>query len=252
MIWILVLVCLAVGCRELYTGFERRQQARHWAGWEERLAALDAKVDALAGDLGRDRARVSALEIAREADQGQLSSDRATQRAQALAVADLEAAVAELRQDQLVRLEQEVVQGTALRGLLSGTAPEQRVPLQAAYGRCLDSYGLRIRTRRSAEGETWSESYFLSGDALAWLPRALLSKAAGRPSVHGEEALHGLLIALDHAPGAVARIGAFAAVRTPSELLFGITGDTAGPAADAPDELARRIRDLPPEDRIAL
>lgn len=252
MIWILVLICAAVGGRELYTAFERRQQAQRWTALLASLAAVRADVEALAADFRAERGaeRLTALE------QGQAADER-DRREYALALADLKAAVDELRQDQLVRLEQEVAQGTALRGWLSGDLPEQRGPLLVAYDRCLGAYGLQVRTHRSAqtESEAWSESYFLSGEALAWLPRALLGKAAGspsRPGTHnGDEALHELLKVLEQAPGAVARIGAFAAVRTPTVLVCGLVDEPAE-SADPAEELAQLIQELPPEERLVL
>lgn len=219
------------------------------------FAALRIDVEALAADFRAERGteRLAALEQAQAADLRE-------RREYALVLADLKTAVAELRRDQLVRLEQEVAQGTALRGRLSGDLPEHRDPLLAAYGRCLNAYGLQIRTQRSAEGvgEAWSESYFLSGDALAWLPRVLLGKAAAsppRPGTHdGDEALHELLKVLEHTQGAVARIGAFAAVRTPTVLVCGLVEDpvdSPDPEISA-DELAQLIQELPPDERVVL
>jgi hypothetical protein len=292
MTWILLLICLAVGGRELYTAYERRQASRRAADDKAVIEGLAVRIAALEGLTGRIAAledlaaqatpledlaaritaledtaaqataledlaaRITSLETSLTEAEARREDERAAAERDGGRLAALEegqaevaAAVADLHRDQVVRLEQEIARGTALRGLLRGDASDGRVLLSEAYGRCLSAYGLHVQAaRRTVRGTAWSESYHLSGDGLAWLPRVLLGKA----KAGDDEALRDLLAVLASTPGGLVRIGTFAAVRTPAGLLFGVTPDSGSPATDHPDELAEQLRSLPPDDRSSL
>ncbi|TDB73053.1 hypothetical protein E1264_41620 [Actinomadura sp. KC216] len=282
---ILVLLCLAIGGRELYLASDKRlpraqaelrelrNQVSELARRHEALAAVvdeatepagipipppprpeapDAEVldrlDALTG-------RVERLEKEFGDISGELAGvdlDRDAQHALARSLDAVERDVLELHQEMLDRLDRE--EGV-VNGVVLSEEGEAEALLAGAYERCAAEYGLRVRVRdqRSAQatGAYRGTVYHLSGRRPEVLAEDLLSYVRGLYDPRDSSALNALLTELAALRGGgVARFGPFTAVSTQSALICGVLPDGAPPTE--PWQLVDRLRELPADRQSDL
>lgn len=182
----------------------------------------------------------------------------------AAAVSDILPVITELRGELFWRLDRQVEEGVILRGRLQGEFLDDVQPLMTAYQKCLQTYGLRhfasisgtVRTTSSngSATEAWYVDVYAGDDSsVDEIGMALLTDAKSLDTSTGQrqerrEALHALLAEVGRADNAMMYVGDFAAVRTESELLFGVVKESI----DDPATLAQTIRQLPPNERCEL
>ncbi|TMQ89724.1 hypothetical protein ETD83_38690 [Actinomadura soli] len=282
---ILVLLCLAIGGRELYLASDKRlpraqAELRELRNQVSELArrheALTAVVDEATEPAGipippplpeapstevLDRldaltGRVERLEKEFGDISGELAGvdlDRDSQHALARSLDAVERDVLELHQEMLDRLDREegVVTGVVLT-----EEGEAEALLAGAYERCAAEYGLRVRVRdqRSAQatGAYRGTVYHLSGRRPEVLAEDLLSYVRGLYDPRDSSALNALLTELAALRGGgVARFGPFTAVGTQSALVCGVLPDDGAPPAE-PWQLADRLRELPADRQSDL
>ncbi|WP_433333243.1 hypothetical protein [Spirillospora sp. CA-294931] len=272
---VLVLLCLAIGGRELYLASDKRLpralteirdlrvqltelSKRHEAlradiGDEpsgipiphpgeapsevlDRLEATTGRLDRLEHELGTVAARLAGLDL-----------DRDAQRALARSLDTVEQVTRELQREMVERLARE--EGV-VSGLLLSEEGEAEALLADAYERCASEYGLRVRVRdqRSApatKGEYWGTAYHLSGRSPDPLAEEMFGYVRGLYDPRDPSALTALVSELANLRGGgIARLGAFTAVRTQNTLLCGLLPEDGLPTTE-PWELASQLRELP-------
>lgn len=180
--------------------------------------------------------------------------DRASRQAFAKSLDSVEEAVGTLQSETIERLEHEAgEESDTVSGLLYGGAVADRWLLTNAYEMYAGELGLRIRVRESAGHGPWRTTYYFSGGS-GGLSERLLGEVRGLDGPQDDSVLSGLLTVLGGMASGAARVGRFAAVRTPDGLLCGLLAD-AQLAADPqlePAELAGLLTDLPPARRVEL
>lgn len=277
---ILLLICLAIGARELYLASDKRlprAQAElrdlraQVADLSKQVGTLDTKVREKGGipipqppapgtpaevldQVETIADRVDRLErelnrVSAELDGVEL--DRESQHALSRSMDSVEHVVSELHREMLDRLSHE--EG-AVVGLLLSEEGESEPLLSDAYERCVSEYGLRVRIRdrypaQAANGGYWGTEYHLSGRRADALAEELFTYVRGLYDPQDPSALTALMSELAHLRGGgVTRIGAFTAVRTPNALICGLL-----PEGDRePWELAAQLRELPEEQQCDL
>ncbi|WUH97857.1 hypothetical protein OHR68_30750 [Spirillospora sp. NBC_00431] len=288
---ILVLLCLAIGGRELYLASDKRlpraqAELRELRNQVSELArrheALTVVVDEATEPAGipippppqhqqqlddvpfteaLDRldsltGRVERLEKQFGDISGDLAGidlDRDAQHALARSLDAVERDVLDLHREMLDRLDREegVVSGVVL-----SEEGEAETLLADAYERCAAEYGLRVRVRdqRSAQatGAYRGTLYHLSGRRPEVLAEDLLSYVRGLYDPGDSSALNALLTELAALRGGgVARFGPFTAVATPSALVCGVLPDDGAPPTE-PWQLVDGLRELPADRQSDL
>ncbi|MBW8485820.1 hypothetical protein [Actinomadura parmotrematis] len=280
---ILFLICLAIGARELYLASDKRLPRAQAdlrdlrakvADLAKRHEALQAqvadtapvvapeaeparpspetleRVDAIADRVARLEKDFAALASRLE----DLDLDRDAQHSLARALDAVEQDIGELHAEMLDRLDR---QEGVVPGLLLSEEGEAEPLLAEAFERCAAEYGLRVRIRdqRSAKapgGAFRGTAYQLSGRRPDALAEELFAYVRAMYDPHDPSALNALLTEMAHLDGGcVARIGPFAAVRTPDALLSALLPPDVEAAGD-PWELAAQVRELPEEAQCDL
>ncbi|MBA9003427.1 hypothetical protein [Thermomonospora cellulosilytica] len=275
--WILILLCLAVAGRELYLAFDRRlpQAQEEIRRLRARVDELERRPDTAtvpeeepedepepqAGPLTRGtpprpaRARATAAaavsaaltrRLERElaettarlaALEHQVRAAREAEAARAAALDGVEQTVGALHREMIERLER--ADDTA-RGLLYAEEAATEPLLTDAYEHCVAKAGLRVRAKEPVPGAPWWTGYLLSGADPEEVAPRLVAQARFLPDPAGASPLSALLTELAALDGTgLARIGAFAAVRTRDALLCGILTDA--PDTTDPVELAAHL-----------
>ncbi|MFI0483994.1 hypothetical protein [Actinomadura sp. 9N215] len=285
---ILVLICLAIGGRELYLASDKRlpraqAELRELRNQVSELArrheALTAVVDEATEPAGipippppqqqpeapptevLDRldsltGRVERLEKEFGDISGELAGvdlDRDAQHALARSLDAVERDVLELHREMLDRLDRE--EGV-VTGVVLSEEGEAEALLADAYERCAAEYGLRVRVRdgRSAQatGAYRGTVYHLSGRRPEVLAEDLLSYVRGLYDPRDSSALNALLTELAALRGGgVVRFGPFTAVATPSALVCGVLPDDGAPPTE-PWQLVDGLRELPADRQSDL
>lgn len=285
---ILVLLCLAIGGRELYLASDKRlpraqDELRELRNQVAELArrhdALKAVVDEASEPAGipippppRQEPEVPPSDVVDRLDSvggrvdrlekqlGDISDelagldlDRDAQHALARSLDAVEQDVQELHREMLDRLDRE--EGV-VTGVLLSEEGEAEALLAEAYERCAAEYGLRVRVRdqRSAQatGTYWGTVYQLSGRRPEVLAEDLFSYVRGLYDPRDSSALNALLTELAALRGGgVARFGPFTAVSTQSALVCGVLPDRDLPPAE-PWQLVDQLRELPADRRSDL
>ncbi|MFI0409979.1 hypothetical protein [Actinomadura sp. 3N508] len=282
---ILVLLCLAIGGRELYLASDKRlpraqaelrelrSQVSELVRRHEALSAVVNEATEPAGipipppprpevpdtdvldRLDALTGRVERLEKEFGDISGELAGvdlDRDAQHALARSLDAVERDVLELHQEMLDRLDRE--EGV-VNGVVLSEEGEAEALLAGAYERCAAEYGLRVRVRdqRSAQatGAYRGTVYHLSGRRPEVLAEDLLSYVRGLYDPHDSSALNALLTELAALRGGgVARFGPFTAVSTQTALVCGVLPDDAPPTE--PWQLVDRLRELPADRQSDL
>ncbi|MFI0373341.1 hypothetical protein ACH35V_36245 [Actinomadura sp. 1N219] len=283
---ILVLLCLAIGGRELYLASDKRlpraqaelrelrNQVSELARRHEALTALvdeatepagipiqppplpEAPSSEMLDRLDSLTGRVERLEKQFGDVSGELAGvdlDRDAQHSLARSLDAVERDVLELHQEMLDRLDRE--EGI-VTGVVLSEEGEAEALLSGAYERCAAEYGLRVRVRdqRSAQatGAYRGTVYHLSGRRPEVLAEDLLSYVRGLYDPRDSSALNALLTELGALRGGgVARFGPFTAVGTQSALVCGVLPDDGAPPAE-PWQLVDRLRELPADRQSDL
>ena len=277
---ILVLLCLAIAGRELYSAFERRRspgapeiadirtQLRALKGTRDELEGFRTsqveRLDRLTREQDRDRealgeadARIRSLisqindRMVPDVNQ-RLNRQREAADLQREAVERLAAEVAGLRAHLVGRLDQAVAAslGAGPADVVAGALTVQpsavRPALTGPFERFAELHGLRVEL-------TDRDRYYLSGRSPRGLEGELIDLVRGLCTNCAEpiERAGPLLAALRDTDRGGARIGPFLAVRTPESLLCGVLPlaellrpEIAG-LLDDPATAARRLRRLP-------
>ncbi|TDC58209.1 hypothetical protein E1281_02415 [Actinomadura sp. KC345] len=281
---ILVLLCLAIAGRELYSAFERRRspgapeiadirtQLRALKGTRDELEGFRTsqaeRLDRLTREQDRDRealgeadARIRSLisqindRLVPDVNQ-RLGRQREAADLQREAVERLAAEVAGLRAHLVGRLDQAVAAslGAGPADVVAGTLTVQpsavRPTLTGPFQRFAELHGLRVEL-------TDRDRYYLSGRSPRGLESDFIDLVRGLCTNCAEsiEKVRPLLAALRDTDRGGARIGPFLLVRTPESLLCGVLPlaellrpEIAG-LLDDPAVAARRLRRLP-EGRV--
>ncbi|MEU8799218.1 hypothetical protein [Spirillospora sp. NPDC048819] len=282
---ILVLLCLAIAGRELYSAFERkrtpgapeiadiRTQLRALKGTRDELEGFRAsqreRLDRLTREQDRDRealgeadARIRSL-IAQINDRmvpdvnDRLNRQREAADLQRAAVERLAAEVAGLRAHLVGRLDQAVAAslGAAPADMVAGAVVARpsavRPSLTGPYERFAERHGLRVEL---TEASTTSDRYYLSGHSPRGLEREftdLVQELSGNCADSVEKA-RPLLDALRDTDRGGIQLGPLVIVRTPESLVCGVLplAELLRPESaallDDPETAARRLHRLPP------
>ncbi|MGP4022748.1 hypothetical protein [Actinomadura sp. 3N407] len=277
---ILVLLCLAIAARELYSAFERgrspgapeiadiRTQLRALKGTRDELEGFRAsqreRLDRLTREQDRDRealgeadARIRSL-IAQINDRmvpdvnDRLNRQREAADLQRAAVERLAAEVAGLRAHLVGRLDQAVAAslGAGPADMVAGSVtvrPSAVLPaLTGPYERFAERHGLRVEL---ADGDR----YYLSGRSPRGLEREFIDLVQGLRAncAASVEKARPLLDALRDTDRGGIRLGPLLIVRTPESLVCGVLPlaellrpESAG-LLDDPATAARRLHQLP-------
>ncbi|WP_344906379.1 hypothetical protein [Actinomadura meridiana] len=276
---ILVLLCLAIGGRELYLASDKRlpraqAELRELRGQVAELArrheALAAVVDEATEPAGIPipppqqeappsevlerldsvTGRVERLEkqfgdISEELAGADL--DREAQHALARSLDAVERDVLELNREMLDRLDRE--EGV-VTGVLLSEEGEAEALLTDVYERCAGEYGLRVRVRdqRSDVGGT---VYHLSGRRAEVLAEDLFAHAREMYDPGDPSALGALFVELAALRGGgVAQFGPFAVAVTQGALVCGVLPDGAPP--EAPRRIVELVHGLPADRQCDL